>query len=160
MIITFQVQKLDSAILLKEHISRPFKHTRDYGMNEDMNDVNFNDNYSLPNYLHLLSSDQNFFTCWSVYVWRKIITWGLLTEHKIDLRKLGRTSKTDMTLSHFGYYPNAYSWKARTQIIKSDFSCHLYIVLHENTHENNFVVFEPTYYKAKFTFFFFFYKTK
>ena len=46
MIITFQVQKLDSAILLKEHISRPFRHTRDYGMNEDMNDVNFNDNYS------------------------------------------------------------------------------------------------------------------
>lgn len=35
-----------SGILLKEHISRTFKHTRDCCMNEDMNDVNFNDNYS------------------------------------------------------------------------------------------------------------------
>ena len=35
-----------SVILLKEHISRTFKHTRDYCMDEDMNDINFNDNYS------------------------------------------------------------------------------------------------------------------
>ena len=55
-----------------------------------------------------------------------------------------------MTLSHFDYYPNAYSWKARTQIIKSDFSCHLYIVLHEN----NFVILNLLIIRLSLLFFF------